>query len=63
MSAFFTFFHSLRMILYYAHERIWERISWGRIKHPLSTLPVDKEITPEDLRLIKNYLRDLGYID
>jgi len=51
------------MILYYAHERIWERISWGRIKHPLSTLPVDKEITPEDLRLIKNYLRDLGYID
>ena len=56
-------FHGLRVILYYAHERVWERISWGRIKHPLSSLPVDKEIKPEDLKLIKNYLRDLGYID
>jgi uncharacterized membrane protein len=23
-------FHILRMILYYFHERFWERISWGR---------------------------------
>ena len=23
-------FHVIRMILYYFHERIWERISWGR---------------------------------
>lgn len=23
-------FHTIRMILYYFHERIWERISWGR---------------------------------
>lgn len=23
-------FHMIRMILYYFHERIWERISWGR---------------------------------
>lgn len=23
-------FHIIRMILYYFHERVWERISWGR---------------------------------
>jgi len=26
-------FHSLRLILYYFHERLWERISWGRLNH------------------------------
>ena len=56
-------FHGVRVILYYFHERVWERIHWGRIKHPLSSLPVNKELKPEDLELIKNYLRELGYLD
>ncbi len=25
-------FHSIRLVLYYFHERIWERIEWGRRK-------------------------------
>jgi len=25
-------FHGIRVILYYFHERIWERIKWGREK-------------------------------
>ncbi|MBI2850222.1 MAG: DUF2061 domain-containing protein [Chloroflexi bacterium] len=25
-------FHSIRLVLYYYHERVWERISWGRRK-------------------------------
>ena len=25
-------FNIIRMILYYFHERIWQRISWGRYK-------------------------------
>ncbi len=56
-------FHGVRVILYYFHERVWERISWGRIKHPLSNLPVTKELTPEDLKIIQNQLKELGYID
>lgn len=24
-------FHGIRIVLYYYHERIWERIRWGRI--------------------------------
>ena len=23
-------FHAIRLVLYYFHERMWERISWGR---------------------------------
>ena len=23
-------FHSIRVVLYYFHERVWERIEWGR---------------------------------
>lgn len=25
-------FHSIRLVLYYYHERVWERIGWGRKK-------------------------------
>jgi len=25
-------FHSIRLVLYYFHERAWERIGWGRKK-------------------------------
>ncbi len=24
-------FHSLRLVLYYYHERVWERVEWGRL--------------------------------
>ena len=63
MSLITIVFHSIRIILYYFHERVWERIRWGRIMHPLSVLPVNKELEPEDLKLIKKQLKDLGYLD
>lgn len=56
-------FHGIRVILYYYHERFWEHISWGRLKHPLSSLPVRKELTPEDINIIRDRLERLGYID
>ncbi|MFC2170156.1 DUF2061 domain-containing protein [Acidobacteriota bacterium] len=56
-------FYGIRAILYYLHERLWEGISWGRVKHPLSIFPVKKELEPEDLILIQNQLRQLGYLD
>lgn len=24
-------FHGIRVVLYVVHERIWERVSWGRV--------------------------------
>jgi len=56
-------FHSIRVVLYYYHERVWERISWGRSKHPLSELPVKEKPTPEDLEIIARKLKELGYMD
>ena len=55
-------FHFLRFVLYYFHERVWERIKWGRVRHPLSDLPVKKELAPEDKEKIKEQLKSLGYM-
>ena len=63
MSLITILFHSIRVVLYYLHERIWERIHWGRIKHPLSILPVRRALTPEDLELVRSQLQKLGYLD
>jgi uncharacterized membrane protein len=52
-----------KIIFYYLHERIWEKISWGKSRHPLSGLLVKRELEPEDMEIIKNKLRELGYID
>ena len=56
-------FHGIRLILYYYHERVWERVSWGKVKHPLEELPVSKKLNPEDLDIVRDKLRALGYID
>ena len=63
MSLITVLFHGIRVVLYYLHERIWDRVGWGRIKHPLSHLPVNKPLSPEDMQLISIQLRKLGYID
>ena len=63
MAVITVIFHGIRVVLYYFHERVWERVSWGKIQHPLSVLPVDRELTPEDLREVREKLKSLGYID
>ncbi len=32
-------FHLIRVILYYVHERVWEKISWGKGTDPKNKLP------------------------
>jgi len=51
-----------KMILFYLHELGWERIKWGKPKHPLGDLPVTRELSAEDMRVIKEKLEDLGYL-
>ncbi len=59
-----TFFEVLSKILfYYFHERIWNVIHWGQEKHPLAEIRVNRELEPEDMEIIKNKLKDLGYLD
>ncbi len=52
-----------KITFYYLHERIWHRISWGKGRHPLASIPIKGEIAPEDMEKIKDQLRDLGYLD
>lgn len=63
MAVITVVFHAIRVVLYYYHERVWHRVSWGTIQHPLASLPVDRELTPEDLDDVRQKLRSLGYLD
>jgi len=63
MTIITVLFHTIRMVLYYCHERIWERVHWGRLRHPLSDLPVKEKPTPEDFEIIAEKLKELGYMD
>jgi uncharacterized membrane protein len=55
-------FHGLRLILYYVHERVWERVSWGRLKHPLAHLPVRDDLTEQDHQAIERLLQERAYL-
>ncbi len=49
-------FHVLRTVLYYYHERVWERIAWGKPRHPLACLPVKGNLTSDDYAAIAKLL-------
>ncbi len=55
-------FQVILAVLYYLHERIWGRISWGKTRHPFEDIPVKRELDPEDKKIIEDKLRELGYI-
>ena len=52
-----------KMCLYYLHERLWSKVSWGCVTHPLSKISLKREPTPEDMSIISKKLKELGYID
>ena len=56
-------FHGIRLIMYYYHERLWERVSWGKLKHPLAELPLRENLKPEDFEIVRKKLKLLGYIN
>lgn len=52
-----------KMGFFYLHERFWAKIKWGKTTHPLESLPVTKELSPEDMEKVKEQLKGMGYID
>jgi uncharacterized membrane protein len=56
-------FHSIRMVMYYFHERIWLRVNWGRVRHPLDEINMKAKPRPEDMEELRAKLRAMGYID
>lgn len=55
-------FHGLRLILYYWHERLWERVSWGKIRHPLEHFCMKENLTAGDMAEIRQILEERGYV-
>lgn len=55
-------FHSIRLVLYYYHERIWEGIEWGRSKHPLAHLRLRQNLAQEDYEAISRLLQEREYL-
>ena len=55
-------FTVIRLVLYYVHERMWEKIRWGKVTHPLADLPVKHKLTQEDMAIIREKLGELGYL-
>lgn len=53
----------VKILAYYAHERMWMSIPLGKLKHPLEDIKLSKEIDEEDKEIIRNKLKELGYID
>lgn len=50
-----------KAVFYYLHERVWERVKWG--KHPLAQLTLKRrDLGEEDMRIIIDRLRELGYL-
>ena len=54
---------AVKIILFYLHERAWEKVAWGRVRHPLSEIPLKTKLTQQDLTTIRNKLKELGYAD
>lgn len=48
-------FHAIRVVLYYFHERFWDRMDWG--------LKKKNELTEKEKGKIMERLRKLGYLD
>jgi uncharacterized membrane protein len=51
----------VKMLLYYLHERVWQKIAWG--KHPLSQMIFNKKGLSEDrVGVFSKKLKELGYL-
>jgi len=62
MTVITLLFHSLRLILYYWHERIWQRVTWGKIRHPLEHFCMKDSLTGSDVEEIRGLLAERGFV-
>jgi uncharacterized membrane protein len=61
MTVITLIFHSLRIVLYYWHERIWDRIAWGRTL-PLGDLRLKRPLAAGDRPALEDFLQQRGYL-
>lgn len=54
---------TIKLIVYFFHERAWGKIKLGKKIHPLEDLELKRELAEKDKELIKEKLVELGYMD
>lgn len=52
-----------KLLVYFLHERIWGSIKLGRKIHPLEDIKVNRKLDVNDKKIIKEKLKELGYLD
>jgi uncharacterized membrane protein len=52
----------VQIFIYFAHERLWEGIAWGK-PDALDQLPYTWELSPGEVEVVTSRLKDLGYIE
>ena len=55
-------YNLIQILVYYLHERGWERILWGK-KPDVTCFPHANELPPEELAQMREHLQQLGYIE
>ena len=53
----------IKLGAYFFHERLWGRLKVGKKLHPLEDIQLSRDLEDEDKAIIKEKLKDLGYID
>lgn len=53
---------TVKILVFFLHERLWMAIPFGRIKHPLEEIQVKKPLTQEDKKVIESQLKNMGYL-
>lgn len=52
----------VKIVAYFAHERVWMLVRFGLWNHPLQALNVRKPLTAKDEQAIRQKLSELGYL-
>ncbi|MGM0441730.1 MAG: DUF2061 domain-containing protein [Elusimicrobiota bacterium] len=56
------FYTVIQSIMYFVHERMWQKIKWAKIEHPLAKIKIPEKFSQDDIRKIEDKLREMGYL-
>jgi uncharacterized membrane protein len=53
---------AIKIVAFFIHERIWMRVPFGIVKHPLGRIEVTKPLEVEHEQVIREKLSEMGYL-
>lgn len=54
---------TIKIGVYFLHERLWGSIKMGKKMHPLADIKLSRPLDLEDKELIKEKLKEMGYLE